>query len=970
MKHAAFRQPVPGVVLALVLMGTTVGRARGDIGDVVADGVLGESSFTDSVALPIGQSTFAYPRSIAIDRSVTPNRVYVSDSLYNRILGWSNVDALANGAPADIVIGQPDFDSFFCNQNPYSFYPVPPPTLASVCAPPAQGTSGALNLAVDGAGNLYVADTYNCRVLIFEDPFGTDQVADVVLGQSGGCMASSIDANHLYDPQGVSVDSAGNVYVSDTLNCRILEYDRPLATDTVPDRVYGAPDFTHRGTCNGGNDAVFFPEALSVDPNGHLWAGSIGGIYEYDVPLTKTTWDHRIGSGLCNDGGEGSATTCMAIAAVADAGGHVYVADAGNSRVLEFDSPFTINQAARVFGQPGFGGNTTLSQDACNSGGPSASSLCLQIDFPINGGAGGSFTQGAALDLDGNGNLWVADTLNHRVLRYDNPLGSDTAADLVLGHTAMNDVREPVVASPQPGFTMSYATFTRLRVDTTNSRILIEGYDRPLGVIGQADFSSSGCNTGGLSASSLCGPASAALDGPGNLWIADSGNNRVLEYQSPWYTIDSVNKQITVKHTADRVFGQPDFISNACQAGPSGLCNPYALTWDQHRELYISDRGNNRVVHHTNPYADAIGDEVIGQPDFTTTGCNNGGVSANSLCDPRGIFTRIQLTFTPTGDIYVADHGNNRVLRYNMSTSRTTAQQVFGQGGNLTTNGCSAGAGGLCGPSDVGVDVNDNLLVADTDNNRVVEFQAPVTSDTNADVVFGQPDFTSTTCNNGGTSAHSLCQPTGIFVDTSYGGEVYIADAGNQRVLRFDAPYCAEDFQLTPVTRRIRGMFSHSHPTTTMLRVIAGAAGTHSDQFKLSGGMILLENDDGPLCIMCGAQDPVMRLLTGNGVAYQGNISLLDNIRSTSNGGVYASDLRGMIDSGIQQFKITEGWFAPRIGPQFFRYAYSGHAVGLDLSGFTQSQATLRLQFGSICFDTLLQCRGTTTGRSCSPAIR
>ncbi len=963
MKHAVVQQSTLGVALALVLMGTTAGPAVGDIGDLLADAVLGESGFTDSVALPIGPSTFSYPRGIAIDRSVAPNRVYVADSFYHRVLGWKNTDALANGAPADIVIGQPDFASFFCNQDPYTFYPYLPTTLSSLCGP--QG------LTVDGAGNLYVADTNNCRVLIFEDPFGTDQVADAVLGQAAGCAAGPIDGDHLGAPQGVAVDSAGNVYVADTNHCRILEYDQPLATDTVPDRVYGAPDFSHGGGCNGGSDAVFYPQTVSVDPAGHLYSGSIAGVYEYDTPLTKTTWDHKIGDGICNDNGpEAASTTCMAIAAVGDAAGHLFVADAGNSRILEFDSPFTINQAARVFGQPGFDGSVTLRQDACNTGGPSASSLCLQIDSLTSDGTGIKFEQGAGLDLDGNGNLWVADTLNHRVLRYDNPLGSDTAADLVLGHTTMNDIRQPLVASPQPGITMSYATLTLLRVDTTNSRVLIEGYDRPVGVIGQLDFATTGCNAGGLSAASLCNPASAGIDGSGNLWIADTGNNRVLEYQRPWYTADIINKQIIVKHGADRVFGQPDFVSNTCQAGSSGLCNPYALAWDGQQTLYISDSGNNRIVHHINPFADTIGDEVIGQPDFTTTSCNSGGVSATSLCDPRGMFGRIVLTaLNPTGDVYVADHGNNRVLRYNMSASRAIAQEVFGQGDNMTTNTCAAGAGGLCGPSGVGVDGADNLLIADTDNNRVLEFQAPVSSDRTADVVFGQPDFNSTTCNNGGTSAHSLCQPTGVFVDTSYGGEVYIADAGNQRVLRFDAPYCAADFQLTPATRRQRGLFSH--PTAAQLRVTAGAPGTHSDKLKLSGGMMLLENDGAPLCLVCGGLEPVVNILTSNGVAFHADIPLLGQKRLSASRSVYVGDVRGLIASGIEQFQISEGWFAPpRNQPQYFRYSYRGDAIGLDLSGFSETQATLRLQVGSICFDTALQCRSTNTGRNCSVATR
>jgi sugar lactone lactonase YvrE len=972
MKHALLQRPAVGWVLGLALVGATVSRAQGEIGDLVADAVLGEANFTDSVALPIGQPTFAYPRGIAIDRSVTPNRVYVADSSYNRVLGWRDVDALASGAPADIVIGQPDFVSFFCNQNPYVFVPLSTPTLSTLCGPQ--------ELAVDGAGNLYVADSGNCRVLIFEDPFGTDQVADIVLGQSGGCGNDlQVDKSHLFYPQGVAVDGAGNVYVADTTNCRVLEYDQPLTTDTVPDRVYGQPDFSHPimsppfpknwSICSLDVGGISEPYDLSVDPNGHMYIGTQALVYEYDTPLTKTTWDHTVGNvanGVCNGDGESSSSTCMPIAAVADAGGHLYVADAGNSRVLEFDSPFTVNQAARVFGQPGFTGSVTLFQDACNTGGPSASSLCLQIDTWVIQGGEGTFTQGAALDLDGNGNLWVADTLNHRVLRYDNPLSSDTAADLVLGHTAMDDIRRPLIASPQPGFTMSYSTFTDLRVDTANSRILIEApaYQRPVGVIGQPDFTTTGCNSGGLSASSLCNPASAMVDRSGNLWIADSGNNRVLEYQTPWYTVDTVNKKIIIKPSADRVFGQADFMSNACQAGPSGLCNPYAVAWDAQQTLYISDNSNNRVVHHTNPLADTIGDEVIGQPDFNTTGCNSGGASARSLCDPRGIFTQV-FTLNPTGDVYVADHGNNRVLRYNMSGSRTAALQVFGQEGNMTTNACGAGADGLCGPSDVGVDRGNDLLIADTDNNRVLEFTTPVTTDMTVDVVFGQPDFDSTTCNNGGTSARSLCQPTGIFISNVYGGEVYVADAGNQRVLRYDSPYCVKDFQLTPATRHIRGV--HSHPVTTQLKVVPGGAG--QDQLKLSGSMILLDNGfDGPLNIHQVMQQPAITLSTSDGVVFRGEIAYLDNVRTTANGGVYVSDLRGMLDSGIDWFRISEAWHAPRNQPQYFHYGYKGETIGLDLSSFTESQAMLRLQFGSVCLDTALQCSSTRAGRKCTPA--
>ena len=66
--------------------------------------------------------------------------------------------------------------------------------------------------------------------------------------------------------------------------------------------------------------------------------------------------------------------------------GDLYVADAGSSRILEFDSPFTVSQASRGFGQADFSGTATYLNSDWNTGGPSVASLCLRTDLN-NGGA-------------------------------------------------------------------------------------------------------------------------------------------------------------------------------------------------------------------------------------------------------------------------------------------------------------------------------------------------------------------------------------------------------------------------------------------------------------------------------------------------------------------------------------------------------------------------------------------------------
>src|SRR5262245_29861696 len=92
-------------------------------------------------------------RDVAVDTSVVPNRLYVFDFLNNRVLGWRSVAGLANGAPADLVLGQPDLFSVSCGRSRDKLCVADP------------GWSG--SLAVDAQGNVYVADTGNFRVLEF-----------------------------------------------------------------------------------------------------------------------------------------------------------------------------------------------------------------------------------------------------------------------------------------------------------------------------------------------------------------------------------------------------------------------------------------------------------------------------------------------------------------------------------------------------------------------------------------------------------------------------------------------------------------------------------------------------------------------------------------------------------------------------------------------------------------------------------
>jgi len=143
------------------------------------------------------------------------------------------------------------------------------------------------------------------------------------------------------------------------------------------------------------------------------------------------------------------------------------------------------------------------------------------------------------------------------------------------------------------------------------------------------------------------------------------------------------------------------------------------------------------------------------------------------------------------GNLYVADFKNHRALEYDTPlASGMAAARVFGQGASLGTNTCNKGglsAGSLCFPTDVAVDGSGNFYAVDQGNNRVLEYSTPLTTNTTADVVFGQGgSFAIDTCNNGGLGASSLCGPHGVGTDSAE--NLYVGDYANHRVLGYDDP--------------------------------------------------------------------------------------------------------------------------------------------------------------------------------------
>jgi sugar lactone lactonase YvrE len=770
----------------LLLAGLTAARALGDTGSTAANRVLGQADFIHHLPNTVDAASMSNGDHLAVDSSVNPNRVYVVDEGNSRVLGYKDVTTLVNGGPADLVIGQPDFFTNGCNTGGVS--------ARSLCVPKG--------VAVDKLGNLYVGDNGNNRVLSYPTPFDAcggvfpcvGGPASLVWGQGGNFTSNACNnlgsrptARSLCNPVGVVVDSSLKLYVADANNNRVLVYNSGSTTANV---VFGqGGDFTTRDPNKGGLSAnsLFSPDGVVLDSGGHLYVSDFNNnrVLEYDTPLSSTTANRVFGqlagfnTNFCNIEGVTARSLCTPDGIAVDGTDGLIVADWNNSRVLVYSTPLSSDTASLVFGQGG-----AFNTNQCNKGGVSADSLCAPD------GVGSS-----------NEGLYIVDRSNNRVLKY--PLDSTTAT-VVLGqsdfvHNAPNTIDPSAFSNPFSVAIDASAAPNHLYVaDTNNSRVLgylnaasfLNGQDADL-VIGQPDFFAGNCNNGGLNASSLCNPVGLLADGAGNLYVADTNNNRVLFYPNPFVGCGGVFPCVGGPATA--VWGQlGSFTTGFCNnGGPTptadSLCRPEGVGLDSNGNVYIADFNDNRVLEYTGGSTTA--NLVFGQGgDFTTNTCNQGGISANSLCNPAGV----KLDTANNDNLYVADESNHRVLEYDSPlSSGTTATNVYGQLGNFNTNFCNptgVGPRTLCSPVSVALDFAGNLWVADSSNNRVLQYDSPPGNDI-ANNVFGQNgNLFSSSCNLGGlhSSTETLCSPGGVVLDPS--NNLYVADSSNHRVLEYDQP--------------------------------------------------------------------------------------------------------------------------------------------------------------------------------------
>jgi sugar lactone lactonase YvrE len=347
---------------------------------------------------------------------------------------------------------------------------------------------------------------------------------------------------------------------------------------------------------------------------------------------------------------------------------------------------------------------------------------------------------------------------------------NNQAASLVIGEpslTAFNPEVSPTgVIGP---FALAFDSSGNLWVADSDGNRILE-YKAPFStgeaaslVIGQPNLTS---NAYAATSTGLNTPTGLAFDSSGNLWVVDSSNNRILEYKAPFSTGEA----------ASLVIGQENFTGSGLALTSTGLDSPYGLAFDSSGNLWVADLQNDRVLEYTTPFSTGeAATLVIGEPNFTT---------ASDDVSKKGLNAPANVAFDSSGNLWVAD--GHRIVEYTTPFStHESANLVIGQ--NTFTNSSTVTASTtLDSPDAIAFDSGHNLWVADTDNNRVVEYTTPLSMGEAASVVIGQPNFTSSAQTPVlSPVSTSLNHPQGLAFDSS--GNLWVADWAASRVLEYSA---------------------------------------------------------------------------------------------------------------------------------------------------------------------------------------
>ncbi len=578
---------------------------------------------------PAASAQLSQPQGVAVDSA---GNLYIADTANNRIR------KVANGV-ITTVAGNGMVGSTGDNG---------PATSAAVLFP--------VGVTVDSAGNLYIVDTGNNRIR---------KVANgVITTVAGGGTGASVGDNgpatsaRLNEPQDVAVDAAGNLYIADTSNNRIRKVANGVITTVAGNGIQGFGGDNGPATSAELNE----PWGVAVDAAGNLYIADTSNNRVRMVANGVITTAVGNGTrGFSGDNGPpASAALNQAQGVAVDSAGDLYIADIYNQRIRKVSK----------------GTITTLAGNG--SVGDNGLATSAQLGEPW------------ALAVDPAGNLYIADVGDDRIRKVANGVITTIAGNGTEGRAGDNGPAVSAQLFPPLGIAVSPAGDLYI-ADPVNSQIrrVSNGVISTVAGNGVPGFSG---DNGPASSAQLSGPMGLAVDTAGNLYIADRSNARIRKVSNGIITTVAGN-------------GTSGFTGDNGPATSAQFYSPVGVAVDAAGILYIADSIGNNVRKVANGVITTV---AGGRAPFLIG--DNGPAASAGLFGPSGV------AVDSGGNLYIADTFNNRVRKVSGGVITTVA----GNGtGALSGDGGPASSAEVNGPLAVAVDAAGNLYVADAGNNRI-----------------------------------------------------------------------------------------------------------------------------------------------------------------------------------------------------------------------------------------------------------
>jgi hypothetical protein len=533
-------------------------------------------------------------------------------------------------------------------------------------------------------------------------------------------------------PNGIAVDSGGNIYVADTEDSTI----RKVTAAGVVSTIAGLAD--NSGSSDGTNNAARFngPQGVAVDGAGNIYVADTSNNEIRKITPVGTNWVVSTLAGLATAaGGNADGTNSVARfngpwgVAVDVAGNSVYVTDELNNTIRQLTSSGTNWVVTTIAGSAIFPGSSDGTNDA----------------------AGFHFPEGIAMDKVGR--LYIADHYN-QTIRQIVSIGTNWVVTTLAGTAGNSGFNDGTNGSAQfyyPNgiaidgagtlYVISVVTHTVRKIVPVGTNWVVSTFAGFVNKAGSLD----GTGTNAL----FFDPQQVAVNMNGELFVTDSGNNTIRKITSAGVVSTLAGFTGTGKGSMDGTGTEARFN------------DPVSVAVDHDGSVFVADTLNNTIRMITSA---GVVSTLAGSP-------TNFGSSADGVGDRARFFFPGGITVDGADNIYLADTENHTIRKI------TAAGVVSTIAGFPGSNGASNGIGSSARfyyPSHVTVDDATNLYVTDSDNHTIRKI-APSGTNWVVSTIAGLAGSRGT--NDGANDAARFYNPEGLAIDKN--GSIFVADYGN-----------------------------------------------------------------------------------------------------------------------------------------------------------------------------------------------